>query len=99
MTEPFELVEAVAWGVAGGALMTLVAGIRRIPWRYGLLIGAGWGIVFAALRAAQLGADPTILVLIAAIGGSLTIRGWDRGEQERKRISDVITSVPSAPPA
>ena len=103
MIEPVELVEPLveplAFGAVVGALMVLVVGIRRIPWRHALLIGVGYAIVFAALRAATLGADPAILVLFGAIGGSLTMRGWDRGEQERKRISDEITSIRSAPPA
>jgi hypothetical protein len=99
MIEPVELIGAVAWGGVAGALMTLGAGIRRIPWRYGVVVGAGWGIVFAALRVATLGGDPAILVLIGAIGGSLTMHGWDRGLQERKRISDEITAVRSAPQA
>lgn len=99
MTGPIELVEALAWGGVAGALMTLVAGIRRIPWRYAALVGVGWGIVFAALRAATLGADPGILVLIGAIGGSLTVRGFDRGELARKRISEALTAIPSVPPA
>jgi hypothetical protein len=98
MIEPVGLIGALAWGGAAGLLMVLAAGIRRIPWRYAALVGVGWGIVFAALRAAQLGADPAILVLVGAIGGSLAARGFDRGEQERKRISDGITSIRSAPP-
>jgi hypothetical protein len=49
------------------------------------------------LRAAQLGSDPGVLVLLGAVGGSVAIRGWDLGEQERKRISDEITAIRSAP--
>jgi hypothetical protein len=98
MIEPVELVEALAWGGVVGALMTFVAGIRRIPWRHAALVGLGYGIVFAALRAATFGVDTATLVLVGALGGSLAIRGWDRGEQERKRISDEITAIRSAPP-
>jgi hypothetical protein len=97
MNEPVELIGALAWGGAAGALMTLGAGIRRIPWRYAVIVGLGWGIVFAALRAATLGFDPAILVLFGAVGGSLAVRGFDLGERERKRISDEITSVRPAP--
>jgi len=98
MIEPRELVEPLAFGAVVAALMVLVAGIRRIPWRYAAIVGAGYGIVFAALRAAQLGHDPGILVLFGALGGSVAIRGWDLGEQERKRISNAITAIRSAPP-
>jgi hypothetical protein len=97
MIEPVELVEPLVFGAGVGALMVLGAGIRRIPWRYAVLVGVGYGIVFAALRAAQLGSDPGVLVLLGAVGGSVAIRGWDLGEQERKRISDEITAIRSAP--
>jgi precorrin isomerase len=99
MIEPVELVEPLVFGAAVGALMVLVAGIRRIPWRYAVVVGVGYGIVFAALRSAQLGADPGTLILVGAFGGSTATRGWDLGEQERKRISDEITAVRSAPQA
>ena len=98
MIEPEELVEPLVFGAGVGALMILVAGIRRIPWRYAVLVGVGYGIVFAALRAATLGVDTATLVLVGALGGSVAIRGWDLGEQERKRMSDAITSIRSAPP-
>lgn len=98
MMEPVELVTALVWGGAVGALSTLMLGVRRIPWRYAALAGAGWGIVFAALRAAAVGGDPSTLVLLGAIGGSLAIRGSDRGEQARRRISDEITAIRAAPP-
>jgi hypothetical protein len=78
--------------------MMLAAGIRRIPWGYAAILGVGWGIVFAALRAAAFGVDTSVLILVGAIGGSVTMFGFERGEQERKRISDAITSVRSAPP-
>jgi hypothetical protein len=99
MIEPVELVEPLVFGAAVGALMVIVAGIRRIPWRYAVIVGIGYGIVFAALRAATFGVDTSILILFGALGGSVAIRGWDLGEQERKRISDEITAVRSAPQA
>jgi len=99
MIAPVELIESLVFGAVVGALMVLVAGIRRIPWRYAAIVAVGYGIVFAALRAAQLGHDPGILVLFGALGGSVAIRGWDLGEQERKRISDAITAIRPAPPA
>ena len=99
MIEPRELVEPLAFGAVVGALMVLVAGIRRIPWRFAVVVGVGYGIVFAALRAATFAVDTSILILFGALGGSVAIRGWDLGEQERKRISDAITSIRPAPPA
>lgn len=44
------------------------------------------------------GGDLPILVMVGAIGGSLVQRSFDRGEQERHRISEEITSRRSAPP-
>jgi hypothetical protein len=41
MIEPVELVEPLVFGAGVGALMVLVAGIRRIPWRYAVLDGVG----------------------------------------------------------
>jgi precorrin isomerase len=99
MIEPVELVKALVWGGATGALMTLAAGIRRIPWRQAAVIGVGWGIVFAALKAATFGVDTSVLILVGAVGGSVAMHGFERGEQERKRISEAITSIRSAPPA
>ena len=99
MIEPVELVEPMVFGAGVGALMVLVAGIRRIPWRYAVVVGIGYGIVFGALRAATFGVDTSILILFGALGGSVAIRGWDLGDQERKRISAAITSIRSAPPA
>jgi hypothetical protein len=98
MIEPVELIEPLVFGAAVGGLMVLVAGIRRIPWRYAVVVGVGYGIVFAALRAATFGVDTSILILFGALGGSVAIRGWDLGEQERKRISSAITAIRSAPP-
>jgi hypothetical protein len=98
MIEPVELVEALVWGGATGALMTLAAGIRRIPWRHAAVVGIGWGIVFAALKVATFGGDTSVLILVGAVGGSVAMYGFERGEQERKRISDSITSIRSAPP-
>jgi hypothetical protein len=97
MIEPVELVDPLVFGAGVGALMILVAGIRRIPWRYAVIVGVGYGIVFAALRAVTFGVDPSTLVLFGALGGSVAIRGWDLGEQERRRISDEITAIRSAP--
>jgi len=51
------------------------------------------------MNTASVGIKQKMLELLwAAVGGSVAIRGWDLGEQERKRISDAITAVGSAPP-
>lgn len=81
------------------SLFALFAGIRRIPWRHAGLVGVGSGIVWVTVWAAsQQPIDPATLVLVGAVGGSLAQRGFERGEQERHRISDQITSIQHAPP-
>jgi hypothetical protein len=97
MIEPVELVTALVWGGAAGTLMMVGAGIRRIPWWHASVVGVGYAIVFAALKAAIDGVEPAGLVLFGALGGSLAMRGWERGEQERKRISREITAIRTAP--
>ncbi len=98
MIEPEVLVTAVVYGSVIGAVTILGAGIRRIAWRHAALFGLGNGIVYAALWAAMNRADPGALVLVGALGGALAIRGFDRGERERRRISAEITAIRSAPP-
>jgi hypothetical protein len=99
MIEPAEMVVTMLLGSAIVALATVLgAGVRRIAWHYAALIGLGNGIVFAAVYAATFNIDPSSLVLVGAIGGGLALRGFDRGEQERRRVSTEITSIRSAPP-
>lgn len=96
MGESSALVSAVVLFVATAGPFTLVAGIRRIPWRYGLVIGAGAGLVFTAAWAANGGlVDPATLVFVGAIGGAVTQQAFDRGQRERRRISDEITTIRS----
>ena len=79
---------------------TLVYGIRRIPWRYAILFGIGFAAVIGAVALARADvADPAILVLIGAIGGSVAQLAFERGERERRRISDAITGVGEGHPA
>lgn len=98
MIEPDELLTAIAFGGASVALFIGLAGVRRIPWRHAALMGVGFVIVFAALWVAMFHADIPSLVLVGAIGGVLVQRGFDRGEQERHRISEEITFGRSVPP-
>jgi hypothetical protein len=97
--QPDELLTAIAFGGASVALFIGLAGVRRIPWRHAALMGVGFVIVFAALWVAMFHADLPSLVLVGAIGGVLVQRGFDRGEQERHRISVEITMRQAAPPA
>jgi len=95
MDESRALVSAVVIFAATAGMATLGAGIRRIPWRFGAVLGLGAGTVFTAVWAANARlVDPATLVLIGAIGGSVTQQAFDRGQRERRRISDAITAVP-----
>lgn len=95
MGESGALVSAVVLFVAAAGMAMLMAGIRRIPWRFGAVLGLGTGTGLAATWAATAGlGDPPILVLVGAIGGSVTQQAFDRGQRERRRISDAITAVP-----
>lgn len=94
MDESSALVSAAVLFLAAAGMATLGAGIRRIPWRYGAVLGMGTGAVLTAVWAATAGlSDPPILVLIGAIGGSVTQQAFDRGQRERRRISDGITAI------
>lgn len=97
-----EMVEAILWAVAFGALSAIVTGIRRFPWRYCAGIGLGFGIVVWAMRLAMVGIDPSFgrfldpgtLVLIGAFGGGLTQFAFDRGERAQQRRTAAILGTP-----
>lgn len=94
MIEPNAVITAVVVFLLAAGMATLGAGIRRIPWRFGAVVGAGTGIVLAAVWAAySRNADPATLVFVGAIGGSLTQMAFARGQRERRRISDEITAI------
>lgn len=98
MVDVSALVSGVVLFLAVAAMATLMAGIRRIPWRFGAVIGLGTGTVLTAVWAATaVLVDPPILVLIGAIGGAVTQQALDRGQEERRRISEAITAVSSRP--
>jgi hypothetical protein len=69
------------------ALFMLFAGIQRIPWRYGFVIGVGMTIVLIAGGWASSGGiasrDMGSLVLVGAIGGGLAVMGYERGKARR----------------
>jgi hypothetical protein len=87
------MIEAIVWGAAVAALTLPAAGVRRLPWSYAGLLALGFGIVFTALRLAQLGADAASLVLVAAVGAALAATAWERGNRERVRRSAAILGV------
>lgn len=99
------MIEAVVWGAAVVPMFVLAAGIRRIPRRYAILAGLGFGLVYGTARLAIIGVDPGLqrlldpgmLVLVGALGGSATTHWWERGDRERKRRSAAILDRPPAP--
>lgn len=99
------MIEALPWAVAFGALIALVTGIRRLPWRHCAGVGLGFGIVIWALRLAAIGVDPSFgkfldpgtLVMIGAFGGGLTQFAFDRGERaQRRRTAAILGNQPQA---
>lgn len=92
-----ELLTALLFGVTSVGLFIGMTGVRRIPWRHAALMGVGYVFVFGALWFAIFRALDPILVLIGALGGVLVQRGFDEGMQERRRISEEITSGRSSP--
>lgn len=95
MTDMDAILGALFFFVVSVGLGILMYGIRRIPWRYAALFGIGYGIVIAAAYVATSGrlVDPGMLVLAGAIGGGVAQFAFERGERERRRISDEITAI------
>jgi len=102
MTEQELLSTALFFFVGTAGLGPLMYGIKRIPWRYAALFGVGYGIVIATAYVASSGrfvasfgtpVDPGMLVLVGAFGGGLAQLAFERGERERRRISDAITAI------
>jgi hypothetical protein len=91
------MLESVAFGLAASLVFTVAAGIRRWPWRWCAVTGLGFGLVFAVLRLSTLGPtlDPSLGVLLGAVGGSVAAVGSERGERERRMRSSAILG-PSA---
>lgn len=95
MVDVSALVGGAVLFLSVAAMTTILAGLRRIPWRFGAAMGLGTSTVLTAVWAATAGiGDPPILVLIGAIGGSVTQHAFDRGQRQRRRISDAIIAVP-----
>ncbi|MEX2182852.1 MAG: hypothetical protein WEC14_00230 [Chloroflexota bacterium] len=94
MIEPTAVITAIVVFGLTSTLVTLGAGLRRIPWLFGTVVGMGSGMVLTAAWAANSRLlDPAALVLVGAIGGSLTQAAFDRGERVRRRISGAITAT------
>jgi len=99
-----EMVEAIVWAAVPAAFIALMSGIRRLPWRWCVLVGLGFGIVWWAVRLATIDpdpslpvlADPGILVYIGAFGGGLAQFAFDRGERAQQRRSGAILGSPPA---
>jgi hypothetical protein len=87
-----DMLESIVVGIAAGVVFTVAAGIRRWPWRWCVVAGAGWGLVLATLRVAMLEptVDASVVVLLGALGGSIATLGSERGERERRARSDAI---------
>jgi hypothetical protein len=92
------MLESVAVGIAAGVLFTIVAGIRRWPWRWCAVAGVGWGLFLATLRFAALDptADTALLVIVGALGGSIATIGQERGERDRRMRSEAMVGRPAS---
>lgn len=86
------MLESIAWGIAVGVLCTIAAGIRRWPWRWCAVTGLGFGLVLATLRLSTLDPtlDPSMAILVGALGGSVAAIGSERGERDRRIRSNAI---------
>ena len=95
------MVESVLVGLVVSLVFSIAAGIRRWPWRWCAVTGLGFGLVLAILRLSTLdpGLDPSLSVLLGALGGSVAAMGSERGERERRLRSDAILgrSAPTSP--
>lgn len=95
------MIESAVAGIAIGVLSMIASGVRRLPWRYCAIVGGGTGFVFSILRYSMIDADPdpSMLVLLGALGGSIATTGFERGERERRRRSAAILGSPPSPVA
>ena len=92
------MVEAIVWAAVPAAFITLISGVRRLPWQWCVMVGLGFGIVWWAVRLATIDpdpsfsvlADPGILVYIGAFGGGLAQFAVDRGERARQRRTAAV---------
>ena len=90
------MIEALVWGAVAGILTMVVTGIRRQPWQYCVVVGLGFGLVLGTLRLSTLDETPGLLVLLGALGGSISTLGFERGERARDRRSAAIIGSQSS---
>lgn len=84
------MIEPLVLGLVVGIGSMVLLGIRRIAWRYAVLVGAGTGLVFAQLPCWQ-SVPPGVAVLLAAIGGALAGIAFERGERDRElRVGTIL---------
>ena len=98
MIDPVVVSMALLISIPAGILVTLFAGINRIPWRYALEIGVGSGAILAlsniATQSARPPFEPGQLVLIGAVLGGLVVRAYERGVAIRRAEVDRILAFP-----
>jgi hypothetical protein len=72
----------------------LFGGLARIPWLHALQIAVGVTVVLTAssLASRESGRpiDPGILVLLAAVGGGVAVRAYERGRARRDAMIQEI---------
>jgi hypothetical protein len=78
-------------------LFMVFAGIQRIPWRDGFVIGIGMAIVLVVGGLASNGVlaarDVGTLVIVGAIGGGIAVRGHERGKARRDAAISAIVGT------
>jgi hypothetical protein len=86
----------VSSAVIAGLFM-LIAGIQRIPWRDGFVMGTGMAIVLVAGGLASSGVlaakDVGTLVFVGAIGGGIAVLGYERGKARRDAAISAIVGT------
>jgi hypothetical protein len=90
------MVEPLLSGFIVGIGVVLMAGLRRLAWRYAVVEAVGVGLVFALLRGWP-GMSADVAVLLAAIGGALASLAFERGERDReRRVAEILrgSSIP-----
>jgi hypothetical protein len=88
------MVEPLLWGFIIGIGVVLLAGLRRLAWRYAVVEAVGVGLVFTLLRGWP-GMSGEVAVLLAAIGGALASLAFERGERDReRRVADILHGAP-----
>ena len=76
--------------LADAVVLVLFAGVMRIPWRHALTVALGMAMVlfvsFVAARGNLTGDAIGNLTILAAIGGGISVRGYERGTRQRDEV-------------